>query len=84
MKYLLMLLLALGIAGCTTKHQHQHQPKFTIGEIVHVKQGFYKDCIGMVTGYSRYKYIPSTYVLRDVSCPNMALNYILIDVAEVE
>jgi len=48
----------------------------SIGQIYHVKTGFYKGCSGVATQYLDMDYNNDTVTLYDVTCPNVTVNYI--------
>jgi len=78
MKYLI-LLSVMFLAGCDNAEHYG----IVIGDIVTVKKGFYKGCIGVVTDYSHYDMSDDRATIREVTCRNVTSSFIIIRASEI-
>lgn len=74
MKYLIAFTIMLTLTGCfgspSRNSDSAESLGIHIGDVITVKRGFYKDCIGAAAGYEDYRILDDAVILRAVKCTN--------------
>jgi len=86
MKYLLTVVI-LVLIGCSPQTDYDSADKLGLylGTKVRVVRGFYKNCTGIVTEYTDFKFSPDTIGISNVNCgTNISVNYITVDAKDVK
>lgn len=72
MKYLVVLALMLTMTGCESVEKHN----IAIGDLLYVKEGFYKGCRGYAVVYESKSFEPDEVRLDDVECSGVTASFL--------
>lgn len=77
---LIILIILVLLSGCESADSYN----FHVGDMVTVKKGFYKDCIGYVTAYDDNLLDPDEVTIREISCKNVTMTYLIIEASDLK